>query len=172
MDELRGAQERAELGWDRQDAMDAIASSIRLLKMTTQSTENHLTEWLREREEDWTPLQDDLRQCADEWLTYVRGVRREEGSYTATVRDYYHQLNKLTSTLDNIGKIIGLGPEKLVKMAKDLAVVTEKLMTLSLKVNQVFDQLQSKGHYAESLEDKLTAAQLQTVLEWVQDNDA
>jgi hypothetical protein len=170
MDELRNAQERSEMGWDREDAIDAIGSSIRVLKLTTRATEDHLTNWLTSKEDDWEHLHADLAECAAEWKIYVRGVRREVGDYTAVVRDYYSQLNRITSILESIGKIIGIGPVNLVKMAKDLAVVTEKLMNLSMKVNQVFDQLDAKSTArTEALEDKLAPEQLRQVLEWIEE---
>ena len=167
--ELNAAQERAELGWNRDTAIETIGRTLTLANRMSQEVETYLATWTYDRDTRVTETWELFTEMAKDWREYCREASREVGpGKYGTMRKYYSQANALLDVGKRLESLLGQNPQTLVKMTKELVTIVEKLMGLQKQVAGLSDE-RELGRQDE-LASYLTDEQLVTVLGWIRDN--
>ena len=159
MDELKEAQERVEIGWNRDKARNTLAESMQTIEVAARLARKAVEE-MEATSETIEPAIKEVRLVVQK----MQGVGISSSKQSGTLsRD---QARRIISSTEKLLKALDV--KEIVKMSLDLTNQSKIFLEMMAKIDIRYGE--EDRQRAEDITEHLTAEQLLQVYEWIGEN--
>jgi ABC-type transporter Mla subunit MlaD len=157
-----------DAGWDAARSKRVLERSMSVLEKLVEQTDAFLDQWLNERDEAVSQTLGEVSVLAEE----LKAVFLENQTGTKTsIQSQYKTIRALTRSLEKIEQMVGANPFMAVRLANQLAAVSQRTISMGLTLEKEYGVLSSASRSSDFLE-YLSDDQLAQVYAWAEDGKA
>ena len=164
---IQAEHEKNLIGWDRSTVVEIIGRSINLLNESTAAVESHLATWKQKVDHDFDETWDRVASVGLALHAEVQKANSQRVQSYDVLKRHYAESAQLRKAIDEMSNLIIGSPQEIIKLAKDLTTIADKLLSMNDKVAASFPEVGSKE--SDEYLSYLSAEQAFQVMQWVEE---